>query len=120
MQTKRLTTLLLAACVALPAVGTASGTYTARPPRPPAKAAGGEKMDSAKYALGKSIYNGKAKLEANTAVPMAVQETRLKALEARVSEKERKSANLTAHAGKLSAEQLDALEYYVAHRFPQK
>lgn len=120
MQIIRLTPLLLAACVALPAAASASGTYTARPPRPPAKAASGEKMDSAKYELGKRIYNGKAKLEASTAVPMAMQETRLRALETRLSEKEQKSARLSSYAGKLTAEQLDALEYYVAHRFPQK
>jgi len=77
-------------------------------------------MDSAKYEMGKRIYTGKARLETNTAVPMALQETRLRALEARLPEKEQKSANLASHAGKLSAEQLDALEYYVARRFPQK
>ena len=120
MQTKPLIPLLLAACVALPGAALASGAYSARPPRPPAKSASGEKMDSAKYELGKRIYNGKAKLEASTAVPLAMQETRLRALEARLPEKEQKSANLASHAGKLTAEQLDALEYYVAHRFPQK
>src|SRR5688572_8085699 len=84
MQTKQLTPLLLAACVALPSAALASGTYSARPPRPPVKSASGEKLDSAKYDLGKRIYTGKAKLEANTAVPMATQETRLRALEARL------------------------------------
>jgi hypothetical protein len=120
MQIKQLKSLLLAAGVALPGAAIASGTYTARPPRPPIKAAQGEKMDSAKYDLGKRIYNGKAKLDTASGTPMAAQETKLSALEARLPEKERKSAHLTSYAGKLTAEQLDALDYYVAHRFPQK
>jgi hypothetical protein len=120
MQTKRLTPLLLAACVALPAATSASGTYSARPPRPPTKAAQSEKIDSTKYELGKRIYNGKAKLDTAAGAPMAMQETRLRALESRLPEKEQKSAHLATYAGKLTAEQLDALEYYVAHRFPQK
>ncbi len=77
-------------------------------------------MDSAKYELGKRIYNGKAKLDTATGAPMAMQETRLRALESRLPEKEQKSANLPSYAGKLTPEQLDALEYYVAHRFPKK
>lgn len=117
MQTKQLMPLLLAAVVAAPSAIFASGSYTSRPPRPVIKSGDGEKMDSAKYALGKRIYSGKAKLDANAGAAATMQETRLRALQARLPEKEQKSANLTSYAGKLTAEQMDALEYYVAQRF---
>lgn len=77
----------------------------------------GEKIDSAKYDLGKRIFTGKAKLGSATTPGDSA---RLAALQSRLPAKEQKKANLTALAGKLTAQELDALEYYVAQRFPQK
>jgi hypothetical protein len=111
----RITVLTLALAFTLPLASFASGTYSARPPRPPAS---GEKLDSAQYELGKSIYNGKAKLSA-TPSPVGA-DAKLAALQASLPAKEAKKTNLTALSGKLSGEQLAALEYYVAHRFPKK
>ena len=120
MQTQRIVPLLLAAAVALPSVALASGSYTARPPKPPTAHERGAKMDSARYDLGKRIYNGKLKLGEPQAAAATMQETRLRALQATLPEREKKSANLSALAGRLNAEQLDALEYYVNHRFARK
>jgi hypothetical protein len=80
------------------------------------KTEGHERLDSAKYDLGKRVYNRKSTL--GTVSGPTGQEERLRAIEARLPEKEQKKANLAALAGKLSAEQLDALDYYVTHRFP--
>lgn len=115
MQMQHFFPLILAAAVALPAAAFASGTYTSRPPRPPSRTEGHERLDSAKYELGKRVYNKKSTL--GTVSGATGQEERLRAIEARLPEKEQKKANLTALAGKLSAEQLDALDYYVAQRF---
>jgi hypothetical protein len=120
MQNQPIVSLLLAAAVALPAVALASGSYTARPPKPPVAGERGVKVDSTRYELGKRIYNGKLKLGDTQPVAAAAQEGRLRGLQARLPEREQKSTNLLALAGKLSAEQLDALEYYVNQRFPQK
>lgn len=106
---------VLAVGLLIPMASFASGSYSARPPR--ISVSGGEKIDSAKYELGKRIYTGKAKLDTGTA-PNG--EARLRALDSALPEKERKKINLAALNGKLNAEQLDALEYYVAHRFPKK
>ena len=120
MQTQRLIPLLLAAAVALPTLAQASGTYTARPPRPAIKGERGAKMDSEKYELGKRIYTGKLKPGETQTVGAAAQEGRLRHLQTHLPEREQKSTNLTSLAGRLSAEQLDALEYYIHQRFPHK
>jgi hypothetical protein len=120
MQTHRLIPLLLAAAVALPALAQASGTYTARPPRPAVKGERGEKMDSEKYELGKRIYTGKLKLGETQAAAAAAQEGPLRELQGHLPEREQKKTNLSALAGKLSAEQIEALDYYIHQRFPHK
>lgn len=119
MHKTRLIVSTLALTFALPLASLASGSYSARPPRPPAKATGDKhEHDAAKYELGKSIYNGKANLAA-TPSPVGA-DARLAALQASLPANEAKKTNLTALSGKLTAAQLDALEYYVAHRFPKK
>ena len=109
-------TLLAPVCVE------ASGSYTPRPPRPPGivrRDAVPEQRD--KYEEGKRIYAGKTRLTAKqTSAIAAEQEKRLRALQARLPESASKSTDLTALAGKLTWEQLDALEYYVTKRYPLK
>ncbi len=98
----------------------ASGSYNARPPRPPTITESRKASDKDKYELGKKIYSGKARLSTQSSVSATQQETRLRALQNRLPESEKKNTNLPALAGKLTAEQLDALEYYVDKRFPLK
>ena len=97
----------------------ASGSYNARPPRPP-RVDDRDSTDRDKYALGKQIFNGKAKLVAQPAVDRTAQEKRLRDLQARLPEKVQKETNLPAMAGQLSPAQLDALEHYVSKRYPSK
>jgi hypothetical protein len=100
--------------LALTASALASGSAPTRPPRPPQ---GFEpattQTDEAKYALGKSVFTGKAQHVAN---PSATKKQR-----ARLTELAAKSgkagASLPSLAGKLSNEQMDALDYYVNKRF---
>ena len=120
MQTQPLIPLLLAALVALPALAQASGSYTARPPRPLLKGESGAKIDAEKYELGKRLYTGKMKPGELQATAATAQAERLRELQAQLPEREMKKTDLTALAGKLSAEQLDALAYYVQQRFPKK
>jgi hypothetical protein len=71
-------------------------------------------MDSGKYALGKAVFTGHAQLHSN---PSATRQQR-----AHLSELAARSgsagASLPKLAGKLSGEQLDALDYYVSQRYP--
>lgn len=71
-------------------------------------------MDDGKYAAGKAVFTGKAPLTRNAAASKQ-QRARLQAL---AQQSGAAGANLPALAGRLTAEQLDALEYYVARRYP--
>jgi hypothetical protein len=94
--------------------GLASGTVPAGGvPRAPLRA------DAGKIELGRAIYTGKANLSAG-AGPVEEQSKRLQALQAKLPLTARKSVDLPALAGKLSAEQLAALETYLAVRFDLK
>ena len=97
----------------------ASGSYNARPPRVPAGDTP-KGADNQKYALGKKIYTGKAKLTPQTSVDRAAQERRLQELQARLPEKVRAEVNLPQYAGRLSGTELEALDYYVSRRYPVK
>jgi hypothetical protein len=92
-----------------------SGSSPMHPPRAPRDAEGsrtGSTADS-KYAIGKSVFTGKARLVDNRSARKS-QRARLENLAARTG---RSGANLPSLAGKLSEDQLDALEYYVSRRF---
>ncbi len=108
-------------CGALPLAAHASGSYTARPPRPPAQKDAATAIDNEKYALGKSIYTGKAKLKATPDASAAAQAVRLKELSGKLPKSSAKEAEkLASLAGKLSAQELEALEYYVGQRYKTK
>lgn len=92
----------------------ASGSYTSRPPQP---GTSDKSLDRAKYSLGQRLFDGKVKPDAQA--DPAAQRDRLKALQARLPKRVSKKKDLLALAGKLAAEQLDALEYYVKQRFPE-
>lgn len=106
-------TLLALAGVA-PAL--ASGSYSNRAPRPPADA-GAMKLDRDKYHLGQKIYQGEAALPERMEDQVQGQKERLKALQSKLPSEVGVKKDLVMLAGKLTPQQLDALEYYVAHRF---
>jgi len=95
----------------------ASGSYSGRPPKPPA--AGGEmKMDREKYGLGQKVYEGRMKLMGGG--DAGAQMERLKMAQAKLPADAMKVKDLPALAVKLSAVELDALEYFVSQRFAMK
>jgi hypothetical protein len=99
--------------LALASSALASGSAPTRPPRPPRDGAPTETMDNARYALGKSVFTGKAPQQSNPAAARQ-QRARLSQLAAKTGED---GASLPRLAGKLSPQQLDALEYYVSKRY---
>lgn len=108
--------LIPLAVLALAISALASGSAPTRPPRPPGAgtpdaSTPAETMDDARYALGKSVYTGKARQHPNPAAAKQ-QKARLSRLAAETGE-----TSLPKLAGKLSAEQLDALDYYVSKRY---
>ena len=70
-------------------------------------------MDSAKYEMGKSVFSGKCQMSDNSKA-MASQKSKLTALASKCG---KDGTALPSLAGKLSAEQVDALDYYVSKRF---
>lgn len=106
--------LTLAALILVaPTRGDASGSYTARPPQPGAV---GKADERAMYALGQRIYTEKLKLEESVPTRPEEQMKRLKVLQEKLPEKVALEKNLTLLAGKLTEEQLVALEFYVNKR----
>jgi hypothetical protein len=113
---KQSSLLLLSFLLLAPLAVTASGSYTARPPRPPAAST----IDADKYNLGKQIYAGQADLGPAAAAKVAEQSARLKELQGKLPKAAQKSANLPDLAGKLSPAQMSALEYYLQVRYKVK
>ena len=106
-------------CVTLLAVvmnALASGSYRVTMPKP--KTETKATVDRDKYALGQQVFNGKAKMTAQA--DMAAQKPRLEKCQACLPASTAKSKSLTELAGKLSDEQLAALEYYLSQRYPMK
>jgi hypothetical protein len=98
----------------LSCAGLASGSYSSRPPQPPDAVI----QNSRRYELGKAIFAGK--LELKDRGPQAGQLERLKGLQGRLPAAKRAAADLPALAGKLSADQMAALEYYLEIRYKIK
>lgn len=84
-------------------------------PKPPPKVSKSVRVDRDKYDLGQKVFNGKAPAVQGDA---AAQRSRLEALQRRLPEKVAAKKDLTDLAGKLSQEQLEALEYFVQQRYP--
>ncbi len=95
----------------------ASGTSAGRMPKP-SNSKEADKLDREKYGLGQKIYDGKVKVMASG--DAAVQMDKLKVLQGRLPAKVAKKKDLVSFAGKLTTEQLEALEYFVQQRFPVK
>lgn len=105
---------VLAIMLAMPLRSAASGSYCTCMPKPPPKGTKA-KVDRDKYDLGQKTFNGKtAPVQGNA----TAQRARLEALQRKLPEKVAAKKDLTSLAGKLSEEQLDALEYYVQQRYP--
>ena len=113
--------LLIVALLATPAALKASGSYSSRPPRPPALVAVPKDAHRERYELGKKIYSGKARISAEPKADLKpAQQARLKTLQSRLPASAQKNTDLTALAGRLTPAEMDALEYYVNKRFSVK
>jgi hypothetical protein len=112
----RLVLIAMAATLAWPLGSLASGSYTSRLPQPPSKEGKGTKVDRAKYDLGQRVFNAKTVMASQG--DAAAQQPRLQALQRQLPERVARKKDLTALAGKLTEEQLDALEYFVRERYP--
>jgi hypothetical protein len=108
-----LITLACAAIAVIPHTSLASGSAPGRSMK--AKAATGTSMQDAQYALGQQVYEGSAPMAAN-AGSMSDQKAKLAKIAGMVPDAGKGKA-LQALAGKLSSEQLSALEYFVSKRF---
>ena len=107
--------LVLGACVLVSSLQPtlASGSYRSRTPNPPAKQ---KDLDRAKYSFGMRVFVEK-KVKFDAQGDADAQRDRLQALQHRLPERVAKKKDLPSLAGKLTVEQLDALEYYVNHRY---
>ncbi|MCW7493339.1 hypothetical protein ND861_11895 [Leptospira sp. 2 VSF19] len=77
-------------------------------------------QDREKYHLGKAVYNQDITLEKQSNVKSIDQEERLEYLQGSLPNTEKRRVNLPDFAGKLSEEQLQALEYFIQVRFNVK
>ena len=108
---------ILIACLLLllvPGYGFASGSYMARPPRPPMQ----NGPEEARYEVGKAIFTRKMALpERHAAAPRDKQMERLRQLQNKLPAQARSGVDLTGLAGRLSPGQFQALEHYLAVRY---
>lgn len=104
--------LMLAAWAVSPGALRGSGSYVFQPPHPPA----GVVEDSLKYELGKAIFGGKSILKQQAGAQERAQFIRLAQLQEMLPARVRKTVELTSLAGKLSSEQMSALEYFLKVR----
>lgn len=74
-------------------------------------------QDREKYHLGKAIFNQELSLEKQTSVNLNDQDERLEYLQGILPNTEKRRVNLPDLSGKLTEEQLKALEYFVQIRF---
>ncbi|MCT8335127.1 hypothetical protein NUH30_15715 [Leptospira sp. 85282-16] len=77
-------------------------------------------QDREKYHLGKAVYNQDITLEKQTNIKQLDQEERLEYLQGSLPNTEKRRVNLPELAGKLTEEQILALEYFVQIRFNVK
>ncbi|WP_394854569.1 hypothetical protein [Leptospira ellisii] len=78
-------------------------------------------QDREKYHLGKSVYNLEVEIPAEIdAAKTQEQKIRLEYLQGSLPNTEKQRVNLEQLAGRLTPEQLDALEYFVSVRFNVK
>lgn len=107
--------LLAAACLVAPLTASASGSYCVCIPKPPVKSDKAVKVDKDKFDLGQKVFNGKTAPASGDA---SAQKPRLGELQKQLPEKVAKKTDLNALAGKLTTDQLSALEYFVQQRYP--
>jgi hypothetical protein len=107
------TILILIALEAWPGALSGSGSYCVRPVQPPARTI----ENSQKFELGKAIFVGKAALDDQPRAQAPAQHVRLAQLQEKLPARVKKTVDLASLAGKLSREQMAALEYFLKVRY---
>ena len=87
----------------------ASGSYMIRPVHPPGRLV----EDSQRYELGKAIFFGKTPLKEQGNTDKAAQRSLLEGLQERLPARVRKTVDLPNLSGRLSDEQLVALQHFL-------
>ncbi len=90
----------------------ASGSYMVRPIHPPGRVI----EDSQRYELGKAIFLGKAALKEQGTADRVAQRNLLAGLQERLPVRVKKMVDLPSLSGRLSAEQMLALQHFLRVR----
>ncbi len=77
-------------------------------------------MDSDKYSTGKKIFTDKAERKIHSGADANSQKARLAELQGKLPKSAKEAQDLPALAGKLSAREMESLEYYLEKRFKVK
>ena len=94
------------------------GSYTSGSQRPVAGISGRlVVVNTEKYNVGKSLFKGRTPLTQSSKERYEAQSARLRDLQRQLPDHAKRSIDLTAMAGKLSAKQLNSLEYFLAFRY---
>lgn len=107
---KGLATLVLLSALSAGIPVFASGTYASRPPRPPSS------VDRGLYELGKKVFAGEF-VRSSAPGGIVSQGDLLSDLHERLPHKARSKSQIASYAGQLTAEQVDALLYFVKKRY---
>lgn len=106
--------LVLGSNLRVAATAMASGSYSGRPPfRITA-------VDTSKYHLGKKIFTGKVSLRGASDAVLSEQRQRLQEIQDKLPANVQKAVNVLLLAGRLTAEQMQALVYYISVRYKVK
>ena len=103
--------VVLGLILAWPLTALGSGSYSHKLSR------ASSATNTAKYHRGKQIFTGQARYDNGSPAPIAQHEERLKELQALLPQEAQGSVNLPQLAGKINADHLEALEYYLSVRY---
>lgn len=108
---RKLCAAVLGLVLAWPLTALGSGSYSHKLSK------ASSAINTAKYHRGKRIFTGQARFDNESSTAAPEQEERLAELQALLPQQVQSSVNLPQLAGKLSADHLEALEYYLSVRY---
>jgi hypothetical protein len=107
------TILIVTVLEAWPGALSGSGSYCLRPVQPPARTI----ENSQKFELGKAIFVVKVALDELSKAQVPAQHIHLAQLQEKLPARVKKTVDLASLAGRLSSEQMAALEYFLKIRY---
>ncbi len=99
----------------IPVTSEASGTFRPFPPRPPVSA----ELDQEKYELGRAVFTKRVRLTSQNipARELSARRARLETLQRQLPRSIQNRIDLLSFAPLLTAQQFQALEYYLVRRY---